>query len=461
MPLVLCLGLPMASLAETVDLLPKAALDHQSVTAPLGGPIQLAPFKYIPPTGAGTSGKTPQTDITLPKRSPEQQKIVDLSAAGDYQAAGTEGLALIAKEKPDDALQLIIANSLAWTGRLKDATQTYSGLTKGKLANEANVGIANVQRWRGRDDLAAPIYSAVLASDPANADALEGLELAGRELSPRTMLSFGRSSDSSDEQRRYVTINHRWRDSSRMNLMEVETSGVRDALPNSQAEQQNVSLRYQSLNLALKPSLELSMPTKENRTLFGSVRIHLDENQASFEVGRVNWGRLATNPNALALGLAASHAGMTATQHLSFGKLLGRLNYYSISDGNTVMTGSLNVDSTWRPLGSNFKPFFGMEGRGAKFSTPNYWSPDQGSGTAYAGLMGEWGAADWNIYSSAQMSLPLFGEAGTGWSLLAGGKRWLSNDVALSVILWSMASHRDSAEYRSRSAIVNLEKLWK
>lgn len=459
LPLLLCLGLPLTGAADDKGFLPSTTLDYQGVSPPLGGPIQLPPFKYIPPAGAANKAKQPGID--LPKRSPDQQRLIDLNAAGDYQAVGTQGLALMANAKLDDELQLMIANSLAWTGRLKEAISVYQGLTKGGYAKDANIGMANIQRWSGRDDQAAPIYRSVLASDPVNADALEGLALSVRELSPRTTLSFGGSHDSSDMQRRSATVNHRWRDASGANIFEVETSKVRDALPTSAASQQDISVRYQNLSLTLKPSLELSMPTQDNRTLFGSLRISLDEDQTSLQVGHVNWGRLATNPNALASGLTASHAALSAGYNFPFGKLSGRFNYYNISDGNTILTSNLNVDSSWRPLGNNFKPFFGIESRQAKFNTSNYWSPASGSGTAYVGLKGEWVAADWTLYSAGQVNLPLFGEAGNGWSVSAGGKRWLSNDVAISMNLWAMASHRDNSAYRAQAASVNLEKLWK
>ncbi len=434
------------------------ATDAQGITAPPGGLIQLAPFQYIPPAG---SAKNRQQEADAPKRSPEQQRIMEFNLAGDYQNAGTQGLALLEKEKLDDELQLIIANSLAWTGRLKEAAAAYQGLTKGKFANEANVGLANIHRWRGRDDQAAPLYRNVLASDSANVDAQEGLALAERELSPRTMVSMGGSSDSSDMQRRLGTVNHRWRNSANTSIMEVETSLVRDTLMPNQTQQQDVSLRYQDLAMALKPSLELSLPTKENRTLFGTVRLTLDEDQSTIQLGRVNWGRIASNPNALAAGMSASYAGAIGRRDLGWGKVVGRLNYYNISDGNTIFTSSLNVDLAWRPLGSHYKPFFGIETREAKFNTRNYWSPEQGSGTAYAGLMGEWSGADWTFYASGQLSQPLFGDAGAGWSALAGGRLWVSNDVALSMNLWSMASWRDNSAYRAQSASVNLEKLWR
>ena len=455
--LTVFLGLPVAGVADSISL-PNVPFDPQSATAPNAGSVLIAPFRYIPPAGA-PKNETP--GMPVPTRTPEQQRIVDLNAAGDYRTVGTEGLALIAKEKPDDELQLIVANSLAWTGRLKEAIPTYQGLTQGKLVNEANVGLANVYRWRGRDDQAAPLYRAVLANIPDNADALEGLELATRELSPRTTLSFGGASDSSDIQRRSATINHRWRDKSGANIMEIETSGVRDSLPNIQARQQDVTLRYEGQTLALKPSAELSMPTSGDRTLYGSVRVKLAEDQVSLSAGRVNWGRMATNPNALASRLAASHVGLTAVHAFSFGTLRARVDHFDISDNNRILSGSLHVASTWRPIGNNFKPFVGVQTRDAKFSSPSYWSPEQGSGTLYAGLLGEWGSADWNFYASAQSGTGLYGDAGTSWSVSGGGKRWLSNDVALSMNFWSMASWRDNAAYRAQSATVSLEKLWR
>ena len=453
-PLALLLGLPLFSLADTKGVLPNSMLDPQGTALPSGAMI-VAPFTYIPPIGPV------KIEDDSPQRSPDQQRIVDLNTAGNYQAVGTQGIALLAKEKPDEALQLIIANSLAWTGRLKEAAPAYQSLTTGKYANDATVGLANVQRWLGRDDEALPLYRKVLANDPGNTVALEGAELSSRELRPRTLISFGGSSDSSEMQRRSATLNHRWRDSTGARIMEVETSGVNDRLPSSEASQQDVTVRYEDLSLSLKPSIELTMPTRTDRTLYGSASVKLTpDDQVTLTVGRVNWGRMASNPNALAAGLAASHVGITVTEAFSFGTLQGRLNYYDISDNNTILAANLNLSSAWRPIGNNFKPFIGIETRGAQFNTPNYWSPAEGSGTLYAGLLGEWGSADWNFYASGQTGARLYGDAGASWSFSAGGKRWLSKDVALSMNLWSMASTRDNATYRAQSANVNLEKLW-
>ncbi|MFZ4480930.1 MAG: tetratricopeptide repeat protein, partial [Rhodoferax sp.] len=428
--LMVCQLTPLFVAAQSVNSPPGGG--GGSVTGTVGDFLQLAPFKYIPPISADAVDRAAKAEAAKPKRQPDQQRIVDLSAAGDYQAAGTEGLALISKEKLDDELVLIVANSLAWTGRTKEAIPTYQSLANGKLADQADVGVGNIYRWNGREDEALPLYQKALAANPANADAMEGVEMASRELSPRTLLSFGSGQDSTEERRRSATLNHRWRDSSGKNIMEIETSAVKDTMPGIEATQQDVTFRYQSLNLALKPSFELSLPNAGDNSLYGSVRVKVLDDQVILDGGRVNWGRIATNPYALASHLSAMHAGIRATGTYSFGSLTARVDYFDISDDNTVVTSSVHLASAWRPLGKNFRPFAGVETRGAKYSTTSYWSPDQGSGTVYGGLLGEWGAADWNVYASGQVGFRIYGDAGTSWSATTGGKFWVSRNIALS-----------------------------
>jgi hypothetical protein len=221
----------------------------------------LAPFQYLAPrTPVSATAGTENM-----QRSPKQQRIVDLNTAGDYATAGSEGVALMATEKPDEGLQLIIANSLAWSGRLKEATATYQGITGEPLVDDAHVGIANILRWKGHDEVAAPLYRSVLAKSPEHADARSGLELAERELAPRTTVMYGHASDSSESVRSEATVNHRWRDDSGFKVYEVEIAGVRDELPGVEARQQDVTLRYSDLSLNLKPTLELNAPTNINQ----------------------------------------------------------------------------------------------------------------------------------------------------------------------------------------------------
>lgn len=417
----------------------------------------LAPFQYLAPrTPVSATAGTENM-----QRSPKQQRIVDLNTAGDYATAGSEGVALMATEKPDEGLQLIIANSLAWSGRLKEATATYQGITGEPLVDDAHVGIANILRWKGHDEVAAPLYRSVLAKSPEHADARSGLELAERELAPRTTVMYGHASDSSESVRSEATVNHRWRDDSGFKVYEVEIAGVRDELPGVEARQQDVTLRYSDLSLNLKPTLELNAPTNINQSVFGSLKFWVDEDRIQFDIGRTNWAKTATNANALLAGLSATHVGANAKRDYDFGNATARIDYYNISDTNTLWTSDVRLTPSIRPLGTNIRPYMGVETRKANFASPNYWSPSEGAGSLYGGLAGEWTVDDWSLYGSAQLGLALYGDAGTSWMLSGGAKRWVTPSIALSLNLWGMSSTRSSSEYRAQSANVLLEKVWR
>lgn len=419
----------------------------------------ITPFKYVAPKALSSAAGPDEAESV--KRPPQQQRIVELSNSGEYGKAGSEGLALISTEKPDDGLQLIIANSLAWSGRLKEATAAYQAITQEPLVDDANVGIANILRWQGRDEAAAPMYRDILGKNPEHVDARNGLELAERELAPRTTIMLGRSSDSSESIRGAASVNHRWRDDTGYKIYEVEAGAIRDELPGVEARQQDVTLRYSDRSLELKPTLEINAPTNINKSVFGSLKFLVDDDRIQFDIGRTNWSKMASNANALLAGLTATHVGINAKRDYDFGNATARVDYYNISDENTLWSSDVRLTSSARPFGNNIKPYIGVETRKASFVSPNYWSPSEGSGSLYGGLNGEWLVDEWSLYGSAQLGLALYGDAGTSWMLSGGVKRWITNNVALSLNLWGMSSTRAGTEYRAQSANVFLEKVWR
>lgn len=423
------------------------------------GEFFLTPFKYIAPKpNAATAAEGgPET----PRRPANQQRIVDLSNAGSYTDAGQEGLALLATEKPDDGLQLIIANSLAWSGRLKDATAVYQGITEEPLVDDALVGVANIQRWRGRDEVAAPIYRGVLAKNPDHIDAKNGLELAERELAPRTTISYGTTADSSDVRTRNLTVTHRWRDDSGFRIFEVEGAAINETLPGAEAPLGEVTARYQDVGVTLRPTLELTLPTNIQNSMFGNLRLQLEDDAGQIDIGRVNWGKYTSNANSLLARQTATHVGLLLKHPFAIGDLAFKTDYFNISDENTIFTTDTRLTSVIRPFGNNVKPYLGVETRQAKFASPNYWSPSQGAGTLYGGLSGEWPWENWSTYAGAQVGLGLYGDAGTSWMLSGGAKYWLSSNYALSFNLWGMTSTRASNEYRAHTANILLEKIWR
>jgi tetratricopeptide (TPR) repeat protein len=412
----------------------------------------VVPFQYVP----SERWKDPDGANKI-ERQGEALRIAELYTDGKYAEVGTDGLVLLTTEKVDEQLRLYIANSLAWTNRLKEAGQLYRVLLESKYKASAKLGLANLNRWQGRDHLALPLYQEILAGDPENKDALEGLRLANRETASRTTVIAGGSHDSGQIQTRVLRLNHRWRDANLANIWEVETSLLKAHDLSTEARRQDFTVRYKALETFLKPRLEMS---SDGYNVFGSAGIELGSLPVLIDVGRVNWGLVANTPKALALHLVADRIAVQTTAVLAAGNLSARADLSKISDGNTITTSALRFTPSWRPLGTHFKPMLALETRNAKAYTGNYWAPSDGYGSASAGLMAEWGGADWNFSASAQAGVRVFGEAGNSWSVSSGGKRWLTNDWAVGMNLWAMASKRNSQPYRAQSLFVTVEKLW-
>jgi hypothetical protein len=415
-------------------------------------PLPVVPFKYIP------SERWQEPDLGLSAdRSPAGQKIADYYKDGNYADAGSQGYALITKEKIDEQLRLFIANSLAWTNRTKEASQLYRVLADSKFKYQALLGLANIHRWQGRDHLAQPMYKEVLAAEPKNKDAIEGLRLADREVRPRTTIAMGGLNDSSDVRQRTVKVNHRWRDASLANVWEIETGALQNKDLILDTHRQDVTLRFKSLEMPFKPRVEVG---SDGFKAYGNVGVAITSLPVLIDYGRVNWGDLSNNPKALAAKLSASRLGLQVSTEGALGSLFARADMYKISDGNTITTSTVRLTPAWRPLGKYFKPLVGMETRAAKFNSLNYWSPSDGYGSAFAGVMAEIEGVDWNFFASAQGGVKLFGEAGNSWSASLGGKRWLTDDWSIGFRLWTMASRRDSQQYKARSGHLTIEKLW-
>jgi hypothetical protein len=359
-------------------------------------------------------------------------------------------------------LRFKIANSLSWTGRQNEAYAQYELLLNGRFDGEARLALANATRWRGRADLAMPMYSQVLALDPTNTGARDGLTLGERELRPSTTVSLGQSGDSGDMKRRYLTVSHRWRDEAGSRIFEVETRAMQDRLDpvSLKVPQADVTLRFQALDVPLEPRVYLNVQVAPHTGVFGGARLKLGDGGTHVQVDRLNWGAAAVSARALDAGLSAYHAGVESRHGLNAGDLYGRASVYRISDGNTLLTTSLKFTPSWQPLGPGIKAYVATDTRDVRFNSVNYWSPTTGSGTASLGLLGEWSANDWFFYTAGQLGRPLYGESGNSWSASAAARRWLSKDYALGINLWGMSSVRDGANYRARTVSVNMEKLW-
>ena len=392
-------------------------------------------------------------------------RLVELDQLHDtaqHEAAGSLGLLLLQQgARPSETQRFNIANSLAWTNRLPQAIPIYKTLLGGRYESDARLAIANSLRWSGRADLANPQYLLAQVSDFDGKNALDGLEYAARELRPSTTVSLGHVKDSGDMRRSTLLVNHRWRGNNPAQIFELETRAGQDRLDPAQLKvpETDLTLRYQDLDAPLAPKVHVDLMAKPHANVYAGVRLKLAESMY-LSLDRQNWGITSFSARALDKNLSAYHLGVESRYNANIGEFAGNAHLYRVSDGNTVLGTSLKFTPGWRPLGPGLKLFTSVETRDVRFNTLNYWSPKDGSGTAYIGLLGEWAEKDWALYGSAQIGRPLYGEAGTAWSTSAAGKRWLNTDTALGFNLWSLSSRRDGVKYRAHSLSVNVEKLW-
>ncbi len=400
--------------------------------------------------------------VQLPPKSPALEQIEALSVKGDYDAVAKQGLIVLAKDKNNHDLRLMVANSLSWVGFLEQAVVQYKLLLNTPVAEEARIGLANTYRWLGQDADALPLYREVLIKTPQNASAQEGVRLAQRALAPRTVVEGGFSIDSSKARRRSLSVDHSFRDASGKRLFEIEVAAVNDELPPTLANERDAAFRVQFQDWLFQPKFEVSAQGNPQRQYFGSVRLQFFNSQNTLEFGRVNWAKAALNARAFDANLTANHVALSYGLRGGLGELSGRFDYFSISDDNEITASSLRLVPAWRPLGNNFRLFAGIETRSAKKPAINssYYAPVDGFGSGFVGVQGDFAGADWSLFGSAQVGGRLYGEGSNSFSYSAGGKRWLSSDLALGFNLFRLSSSRDNAGYRAKTLNVNVEKLW-
>ena len=400
--------------------------------------------------------------VQLPPKSPAVTQIEALFEKGDYDAVGRQGLVVLAQDKNNHELRLKVANSLSWSGFLEEAVVQYQLLLTSPVAQDARIGLANSFRWLGKNADALPLYKEVLAKAPENAGALEGLRMAQRELAPRTVVDFGATVDSSMARRRSLFANHTWRDESGKRVFEVEVGAVNDELLDVQQNERDTTFRFQAQDVLFQPKLELSAQGNPQRQYFASLRLQFGNSQNTLEIGRVNWAKLALNARAFEADLTADRIGVRYGTRTTLGEFSARFDYFSISDDNEVTTGGLRFVPSWRPLGNNVRFFTGVDMRTARRPAINssYYAPVEGFGSGFFGVQADFGGPDWSLFGSTQVGARIYGEASNSFSYSLGGKRWLSQDLALGFNLFRLTSSRDNLGYRFKALNVNVEKLW-
>jgi len=380
--------------------------------------------------------------------------------AGDYPGASQLGDAYLRAQPHDNEVRLMVANSYAWTGRYEQAIHHYSQLADTDQAAKAKLGMANVYRWNGLAGAAEPLYRQVLTAEPGNKDAAEGLTYAQRETRPMTSAGVFLGKDNLDTERRGIALSHRRTDASRRHRLEIEVNALQDKRRALKVNQRDVTLRYAGIADPLKPKLEISAQQSPDNALFAAGEIRIPNTPVTVGAGRVNWGKMAFDPNALAANLTANQLRLQASMPTPAGAVYGSYSGYRVSDRNRIQDVLLKLTPAWQPLKvQEIKFFVGYEARTARFNSPAYWSPADGNHLVTVGVGGDWVKLRSERSFSLQYGYPVGGEAVNSYSASAGLRYWLSDRVALHTSLAHQRSARVGA-YRATTGMVTIQGAW-
>ncbi len=385
-------------------------------------------------------------------------------ARGDYAEAARRGLIELQREPGDHELRFMVANSLAWSGQYREAIQQYGLLAQTPRAASASIGVANVHLWSGRPHLADPLLRRVLSTEPGNADALEALANARRQLRPRSTVRGEALDDSTHAERSTVMLAHRWRDAGLTQIFEVSGERVDESRSagGPDLRPRKLSIGYQNLDLPFTPKLLLTSDSGVKSSGFGNLALHMADHAVTAELGRVNWGEVVFDPRARNDGLAAARVALAGYVDSPIGRFSAGAVHFAVSDGNRVGEANAQYTPAWQPFpaASGVRAFVGAYARKARQRDPRYWSPTSGYYIGQVGLSLNQSAADWDLNAEVKRSQRAGGEGAQGWTAGLAGSRWLSSDWALRVEGLYIETRRDASTYRSKSIAVSLDRVW-
>ena len=376
--------------------------------------------------------------------------------AGDYRAAARLGLEAIEGGGDTPELRYALANSLAWTGRYDAALAQYRRLLGGAYDSRARVGIANIRLWNGEPQVAEAGYREVLQTEPDNAEARDGLRLAGRELRPALTLRLARTEDNQNFARSEAWLSYRRWNAER--TWRLEASALHDGYssPGADSGRNSVQGSLWALALPLAPRLEASL---YDERLFATLQVEPVRERLRLRAGHVNWARLAFTASALADRLTANTVGLSAEVRPAIGALRLRLDGYDISDGNRVVDGEFQVTPAWQPLPWRVEWYAGLYGRRAERFDARYWSPSPAYGLAFAGVRRNWSGARHDASAWLRLGAGFTETAKASWSAGLTGRYWITDGIALGLEAWALEAPRPSP-YRMQQAMAFIQQLW-
>jgi tetratricopeptide (TPR) repeat protein len=455
--LALCMSVQMSAIGQTLAdaAAPNGTLD------PLYRPT--APTAVVKPSVAQP---TPEQNAIAPE-------IAQLYEVGRYFDSAKAGAKRLVVEPNNIDLRLLVANSLSWSGRLDAAIEQYERLIKTRLESAAKIGIANIYRWRGKPELAEPLFDQVLAREPNNPDALEGKKLADRQMRLSILKGLTFTRDSSGLMRIDSTTSFGKVNQDRTLRWRAGYALARDKDVSGKERYAELSGMIKALNAPLTPTASAWIVRDHSKVrVFGLVQADLIEDTLGVHFGRVNWGRQSFNSAAAASLLSAKRLGAYLNVSTPLGESRSKFDSYRISgtssaaplltvqpNDNFVWDAETQLTPAWQPLPSGFIWYAGVSAKAADRTDSRYWSPSSTYVLGILGLKKAWYFDKGDVGFSVQRGFKISDEARNNLSISANAKYWLSDVTALGFELSASNSPRPS-DYRQRYLNLQLERLW-
>ena len=423
-------------LVAAVSLWPLVALAQK----PADGERPAIPRQILDPK---FPAKPPVPAAELERRH-EAERALAVYEAGNYPEAARLGLAELASAPGNHEMRLAVANSLAWTARYDPAVEQYRVLLGTSYDSQARIGIANALRWRGQPDLAEPYYREVLAREPGNEEARNGMALLARDLRPALTLRLTRAADNQNVSRNELSLGYRRWSAERDWRFEVGAFGGRFESPQGSWSPRGIQASAWGTRLPLSPRVEASAVDNGagGTRGFGTLQLEPIRDRLRIRFGRVDWARLAFTGSALADGLTASVIGAFGETETRIGTVRGRIDHYGISDGNTLIDGELQLTPLWQPLPYKLVWSGGVYGRGAEREDPRYWSPRPTYGVAFLGVQRGWYLERSDVTASVRHGFAFTETARNSWSAALSARYWVRATLALGVEAWAVQAPR-------------------
>jgi hypothetical protein len=378
---------------------------------------------------------------------------------GDYRSVAVQGARALAADPKQDRLRMQVANSLAWTGRYDAAIVQYEKLVGTEFERDAQVGIGNIMRWRGRPEVAQTYFQQVLAKQPTHGEANKAMALLSRDLSPALTLKLVDAADNGKFARRDLSVQwRRWTDDRRFRT-ELGIVAGGDTFTGGSQVFRGVSGAVAAPKWWGAPKLDLAYHDNYKRGWFGGLEL---EPMRAFapellvlRAGKVDFGRQVFNQKAPALGLSASRLGASSRLETGVANIAARVDFYRISDDNRLIDGELKVTPHWQPLPFGVLADVGLYARKTDKISPDYWSQTNTYALATLGLRRAWYFDTSEFSLGLQQGIRLTDEARNTLSFSAGAKVWVMEDLALGLDLYLSKSPRPG-DYRTRTLGITL-----